>query len=434
MQTLQQLLSGELKGSKALTLSCELTVFPNEILELADTLEILDLSHNNLSQLPDNFSVLKKLKIAFFSDNAFVEFPKVLAQCKSLTMIGFKSNRINLVPENSFPVDLQWLILTNNQIEEIPKSIGDCSKLQKVAFAGNKLKTLPVEMADCKNLELLRIAANQLTELPGWLLSLPRLSWLAYSGNPFSKTDQIKDELPLIQWSELTVHEILGQGASGIISKATWSHLSYSKEVAVKVFKGEVTSDGFPEDEMNACIAAGQHANLVSVIGKIKDHPEKKTGLVLELIPSSFKNLAKPPSFETCTRDTFNAGAVFETEIIQKICISVALACYHLHQCGIMHGDLYAHNTLVEPNGATIFGDFGAATIYDRSKPNAALLERIDVRAFGCFMEDLLNLVDEDKRKESLYLSMIGLKLACMKEHVPERPSFYDIKEMLLIF
>ena len=60
MQTLSQLLSGELKGIKTLKLSCELKIFPKEIFDLADTLEILDLSNNQLSQLPDNFSDLKK--------------------------------------------------------------------------------------------------------------------------------------------------------------------------------------------------------------------------------------------------------------------------------------------------------------------------------------------------------------------------------------
>ena len=55
MQTLQQLLSGELKGTKILKLSCNLIAFPTEIFDLSDTLEILDLSNNQLTQLPDNF-------------------------------------------------------------------------------------------------------------------------------------------------------------------------------------------------------------------------------------------------------------------------------------------------------------------------------------------------------------------------------------------
>lgn len=422
MQTIQQLRSGELRGSKILKLSCELTEFPKEIFELKDTLEILDLSFNQLSELPENFSDFKKLKIAFFSDNNFTVFPEVLAKCPSLTMIGFKSNKINHIPENAFPIDLQWLILTNNCIAEIPKSIGNCHKLQKVAFAGNQIKALPVEMANCKNIELLRIAANQLTEFPQWLLSLPRLSWLAYAGNPFCKTEQIKDELPLIDWNDLSIKEILGQGASGIISKATWKTATTQKEIAVKVFKGEVTSDGFPEDEMNACITAGNHEHLVTVIGKIKNHPEQKMGLVLELIPPSFKNLAGPPSFDTCTRDTFKEGTLFSSETILKISQSIADAAKHLHSKGIMHGDLYAHNTLFDDKANTIFGDFGAATIYGLNYKNAFYFERLDVRAFGCLMEDLLN--QNFEPKNSLKVALIQLKDSCMQEEILKRPSF----------
>jgi hypothetical protein len=430
MQTIQQLLSGELKGSKTLTLSCNLTHFPKEIFDLKDTLEILDLSNNHLSSLPENFNEFKKLKIAFFSDNDFTEFPNILAQCPALTMIGFKSNKIIHIPEHVFPVDLQWLILTNNQIIEIPKSIGKCHKLQKVAFAGNQLKTLPVEMSNCKNLELLRISANQLNEFPQWLLSLPRLSWLACSGNPFSKTNHIQDELPLISWNELTLKEVLGQGASGVISKAEWNYQSTNKEIAVKVFKGEVTSDGFPEDEMNACIAAGNHPHLVPLIGKIAHHPEQKTGLVLELIPASFKNLAGPPSFDTCTRDTFKEGTEFSATTIFKISQAIADAAKHLHSKGIMHGDLYAHNTLFDNDANTIFGDFGAATMYDITHKNASYLERLDVRAFGCLIEDLLNQNFEETN--SLKNTLIQLRDDCMQEEILKRPGFEEICESLL--
>jgi len=58
MQTIQQLLSGELIGTKQLKLSCGLTEFPLEILDLADTLEFLDLSNNKLENLPNDFGKL----------------------------------------------------------------------------------------------------------------------------------------------------------------------------------------------------------------------------------------------------------------------------------------------------------------------------------------------------------------------------------------
>jgi Leucine-rich repeat (LRR) protein len=60
MNTLEQLRAGKLAGSQRLRLSYGLRTFPPEIFELADTLEILDLSGNVLSSLPDDLPRLHK--------------------------------------------------------------------------------------------------------------------------------------------------------------------------------------------------------------------------------------------------------------------------------------------------------------------------------------------------------------------------------------
>lgn len=65
MHTLAQLQSGELQGITRLQLSEQLTEFPKEILSLADSLEILDLSNNQLTTLPNEINQLSKLKIFF---------------------------------------------------------------------------------------------------------------------------------------------------------------------------------------------------------------------------------------------------------------------------------------------------------------------------------------------------------------------------------
>jgi len=243
-------------------------------------------------------------------------------------------------------------------------------------------------MANCRNLELLRISANQFKELPGFLLELPKLSWLAFAGNPFSHIPLDIEKLNLLDWNEFEIREKLGEGASGDIYKALWKN--ENKEVAIKVFKGEVTSDGFPEDELQAAIVAGVHPHLVTLLGEIKNHPEQKQGLVMALIPESFYNLGLPPSLETCSRDTFAAGTTFSLNQILKIITSVASATKHLHEHGILHGDLYAHNTLIERNANTLIGDFGAASFFRNSDPHALALQRIESRALGCLLDDLL--------------------------------------------
>lgn len=426
---LKELKSGKLKGSKTLKLACGLTEFPEEIMTLSDTLEVLDLSDNKLSELPDSFVQLKKLRILFFGSNSFTEFPRILQELPELSMIGFKSNQLQTIPEDSFPPLLRWLILTDNKIEKIPKSIGACHLLQKCALAGNRIQELPSEMSNCLNLELLRISANKLIEIPKWLFELPKLSWVAFSGNPGSYHNSFESEIETVDWSEFEIAELLGEGASGYISKANWSRENL--EVAVKVFKGDVTSDGTPEDEMEISIAAGSHHSLIPILGKVKNHSESKSGLIMKLIEPEFLNLGNPPSFDSCTRDVFDKDRQFTFGQLLQLTKSIASVAQQLHSKGINHGDLYAHNILINDSAETILGDFGAASFYDRDSIVAKMIERVEVRAYGCLLKDILGLVDDLSVNDELENKWRKLIAACFNEDVKARPSFTEIEAEL---
>lgn len=431
MQTLLQLQSGALKGAVSLKLSEGLSHFPDEVFELADTLEVLDLSGNELTELPADFGRLKKLKILFCSDNLFTVLPEVLADCPVLDMVGFKANRIETVPARSLNANLRWLILTNNYITTLPKEIGRCSRMQKLALAGNQLRELPEELSHCRNLSLLRISANRLKYLPGWLLSMPRLSWLAFSGNLFNISNNI-GTLPFINWRELNVQQVLGQGASGIIYKSVWQNGADRKDVAVKIFKGAVTSDGLPEDEMDTFIAAGIHPGLVQLTGQLTGHPEGKKGLVMALIPERFYNLGKPPSFDSCTRDVFTNGMKISIDQALKIAGTIASVASQLHSRGILHGDLYAHNTLVDDEGNTLFGDFGAASFYDKTDTEVAFaLERMEVSAFGHLLDDLVFLCNETADHPAL-VKLKMLRDIATAPDVAARPGFQYLHDELI--
>lgn len=407
MHTLSQLKSGELLGIKRLTLSEELTSFPVEILSLADSLEILDLSHNQLTSLPKEFAQLKKLKIIFASNNNFVALPEVLGQCDELEMVGFKSNHIKHVPSNSLPEKLRWLILTDNHIEGLPDSLGERPRLQKLALAGNRLATLPLTLAQSRNLELIRISANSLTECPDQLLKLPKLAWFAFSGNPFCHSKLKISSVPSLPSSSFTLHSVLGQGASGVISRATWTkpQSTFPDEIAVKVFKGEVTSDGYPEDELQACLKTGSHQNIVSALAQVNE--QGYLALIMTLIPDNYSNLGLPPCFKSCTRDTFPTGFTLRVEQIAKIVTQMEEVFEHLHKNQVCHGDLYAHNTLFDENANIIFGDFGAASMYhmltDEQRDSIKHIER---RAFHHFIEDLLSICNEQD-KQTLQFKML---------------------------
>jgi hypothetical protein len=430
MHTLASLRAGELAGIKRLDLSCGLTEFPREIFDLADSLEILNLSGNRLSSLPDDLHRLHRLRVIFCSDNDFTRVPEVLGRCANLEMIGFKTNQISELPAAALPARLRWLILTDNRLHELPAEIRKCSRLQKLMLAGNQLQRLPDELADCKNLELLRIAANRFEHLPDWLLTLPRLAWLACSGNPCSDGSEAAAlehlHIAEVEWHTLELQHRLGEGASGVIHRA--HHHASDEPVAVKMFKGVLTSDGLPRSEKAASLAAGAHPGLIPVIGKVCEHPEQMPGLVMSLIDPSYRNLAAPPDLASCTRDIYPPELRFTLPVALNIALGIASVAEHLHARGIMHGDLYAHNILWNDAGDCLLGDFGAASFLPRDVRLAAALQRIEVRAYACLLEELLDRCDTAPGKMA---ALHTLRQRCDRAETNLRPLFAEIRSEL---
>ena len=448
--------SQQLEPITRLDLSAELTDFPLEILELADCLEVLDLSNNKLSELPDDFDRLQNLRILFLTSNYFTHIPPILASCPKLEMISFKSNKVTDVGEDVLPENTRWLILTDNQIKRLPRSMGKLQRLQKLALAGNCLSELPETMAQCKNLELARLSANTFTQMPNWLFNMPKLAWLAFSGNEFNRVeegDELANAIIEVPLADIQLGDVLGEGASGLIYRGDWIKQPESLRgtdsfVAVKIFKGTVTSDGYAQDELECCLNAGEHKNLVKVVAQLdqshedRSDAEKRLGLVMQLIPSHYMNLGMPPSLQTCTRDTFKEGTVYTVTTVAKVAVQMADVMTHLYARGISHGDVYAHNTMINKDGDVLFGDFGAATNL-ASLPDAqtALIERVEVRAFGNLLDDLLGLcvIDFDveaaerfEQETALFAQLSEVKERCLLEEVSQRPCFSEILALLV--
>ena len=244
---------------------------------------------------------------------------KCWGSVRNLEMVGFKANQIATCPHTALP---RKIALADPDRQSAGANCPPRSAAVPVCKSSCWLATgcsdLPDELAACTNLELLRIAANHFKHLPDWLFKLPRLAWLAYAGNPCSDAGEIaamaKNTIRHIDWYTLELQEKLGEGASGVIHRANMRSADDSSQVAVKIFKGALTSDGLPRSEKAACIAAGAHPGLIPVAGKISGHPEGRPGMVMSLIDTSFRNLAGPPSLESCTRDVYSEEVLFSLE------------------------------------------------------------------------------------------------------------------------
>jgi serine/threonine protein kinase len=199
---------------------------------------------------------------------------------------------------------------------------------------------------------------------------------------------------------------------------------------------------------MAACLAAGAHEGLISVLGRIRGHPDEgadadgraggfQGGIVMQLVPLHYQVLGLPPSMESCTRDCYAEDASLSLESCLAILSGIADAASHLHDRGIAHGDLYGHNILWSSDygGHALLGDFGAATIYGKTMDSYDI-EKLEVLAFAHLVDDLLGLVrrhdtDDDMKIGEVVTQLRDMQTRCSVEQVRQRPTFDELTRQL---
>lgn len=416
--TLAALRRGDLAGAREVRLPDGLTAFPAELFGLADTLEVLDLGRGSYA-MPDDLGRFRALRALFCSGTPFTRLPPALGGCEALGQVGFRGCGIAEVPAEALPPQLRWLTLTDNRIAALPEELGRRPRLQKLMLSGNALDRLPESLAGHRNLELVRFASNRFERLPPWLAEMPALAWVSYSGNPAEPASP-PAEAPLVPWADLTVGALLGEGSSGRVHRATWRG-----EVALKLFKGAMGSDGLPEREVAACLAAGDHPAVIGALGGVTGHPEGTPGLLLRLVPAEWPVLAGPPSRASCSRDVYDPALRLGPDAVRRLAGGIASAVAHLHGRRLMHGDLYGHNILWDGReGAAVLGDFGAASTLPEGEAGRALA-RIETRAFGILLDELLALCAEAPD------SLRDLARACTQPDAGTRPAMADVAATL---
>jgi serine/threonine protein kinase len=180
-------------------------------------------------------------------------------------------------------------------------------------------------------------------------------------------------------------------------------------------------------------LAAGQHPALCTPSGELDDHPQGARGLLLPLIPPSHINLAGPPSLDSCSRDVYPAGLRIAAPIVLRLARQMADAVAHLHRQGVMHGDLYAHNILWNPaSGEALLSDFGAATLLPMGQPTLSrALQALEVRAFGCLLEELLAHAVPDAQHAIALAHLAAMARACLCPSPGQRPDMAEVAEQL---
>lgn len=123
-------------------------------------LHTLALDHNELSSLdalPD--AKLKKLTL---SCNHFIQFPPVVfALAKTLQVLDLSGNQIELLPPQiSECASIEELHLDDNRLIMLPEEIGMLGKLRALYLRRNQLQTLPVELLRDSSVDKMQLEGN----------------------------------------------------------------------------------------------------------------------------------------------------------------------------------------------------------------------------------------------------------------------------------
>ncbi|XP_064081682.1 E3 ubiquitin-protein ligase LRSAM1-like [Macrobrachium nipponense] len=114
------------------------------------SLELLDLSNNKLSHLPESISKLKKLKVLKLSNNKIKTLPHSFSELRNLQELYLSSNRLSKVPTCICALpNLRVLTLKDNSITELPKEFCSLQKsLCLLEIDADKLQSPPPDVAE----------------------------------------------------------------------------------------------------------------------------------------------------------------------------------------------------------------------------------------------------------------------------------------------
>ncbi|MBP9758766.1 hypothetical protein KBD45_03655 [Candidatus Dojkabacteria bacterium] len=348
--------------------------------------EILDMSHGLFEDLPKELSKLKKLKILFLSYGKIRKVPDVVRELESLDFFGARSCKIESLPEDCFPESLRWLTLTDNRIDNLPKSLGKLTGLKKLLLTRNEISLIPREILYCQNLELLRISLNKLAVSPLSTLSdLPNLSWYSDSDNLYNR-DRSTNTLKKYDLESVKVLSTIVDNQNSRVDRI----LINKNNAILKSFKKEFVSDGSSTNEIMINSRLGKHPNIMTPFGYFEDQNRNLNGLIVEDLSKEFVPIASPPNFVSCTRDIYK-NITLTKESGKKVIRLIKEACDYLHGLGIMHGDIYGHNTYLNLKNSEIkIGDFGASSIiFDK---DAEIRRIIDNRAIDILTREISDL------------------------------------------
>ncbi|GFO07401.1 leucine-rich repeat serine/threonine-protein kinase 2, partial [Plakobranchus ocellatus] len=225
-----------------------------ELLHKLALLEHVDLSNNDLVELPQQFfKSLNKLHIMSISNNYLKVFPRTVALCSNLVTFDISSNlmeELSFDEEDStlsltltelylsknlikkFPVNLQKVFprltkldISSNAINSLPDTSWYMPELRYLDLSHNSVRVIPDNfLSECVKLETLVAVNNSLDVLPSESVAafLTRLSTIKLSNNKISEKEPFFVPRFILELPNVRVVDLSCNGLTGFPCPSMW--------------------------------------------------------------------------------------------------------------------------------------------------------------------------------------------------------------------
>jgi Leucine-rich repeat (LRR) protein len=144
----------------------------------------LDLSQNDLDNLPHSFKALTQLNSIDLSDNNFSEFPDVFEEFLSLEDLDISDNKLESLPDSMGKLSSLTILTANkNCLDTLPASFGDLTNLTELYLYENQFSEFPRCIEQFSSLERLDLSINSIRAIPHFIENCLALKFLYLTEN-----------------------------------------------------------------------------------------------------------------------------------------------------------------------------------------------------------------------------------------------------------
>jgi internalin A len=155
-----------------------ITEIPVEIGELINLTD-LNLRVNQITNIPTQIENLSRLNYLDLSHNKITEFPTPIIRLVGLRNLDLSDNAILCIPsEIGNLINLTDLNLRSNKITNIPVQIENIVSIKSLEISHNRVTRIPIEIGKLINLTNLDLRVNQITNIPAQIKNLTNLNRL----------------------------------------------------------------------------------------------------------------------------------------------------------------------------------------------------------------------------------------------------------------